>query len=196
MSTKKNKLKGLVEAEDIHGTTNNTILSRLFRRMLVYVAGTVDVGPDNIDTLPVDSGNFTNKMLSFGKYDSLMNMFVLDKRNCIASNRKDQSSARGNLQKEIFKADMSWKVFTKGLRFLGVRSFELTITLHHHNGRSSIHSESVNIGQPTTVAKFDGTVDFSQIFPGSGREFVRDLEQDARTVKQAANIVSGSDKNI
>lgn len=195
MSTKKNKQKGLVDAEDIHGTTNNTILSRLFRRMLVYIAGTIDVNPDNIDTLPVDSGSFTNRMLSFGKYDSLMNAFVHDKRNCIANNRKDQSSARGNLQKEIFKADMSWKVFTKGLRFLGVRSFELTITLHHQNGRSSIHTESVNLGQPTRVINFDGNADYGKVF-GTDRQFRRDIERDTKTIREASDIVSGSDKNI
>lgn len=194
MSTKKNKQRGLVEAEDIRGTTNNTVLSRLFRRMMVYVAGTIDITPNNIDSIPVDTGAFTRKMLSYGKYDDLMTTFVLDKRNCVANNRKDQSSARGNLQKEIFKADMSWKVFTKGLRFLGVRSFEITIKLNHSNGRTSVHSESVNLGQPVLIEKFDGTTNFAEALRRD--KLNRDIEQDKQIFRQAADLSRGSDKNI
>lgn len=76
----------------------------------------------------------------------LMNMWLNDPKNGIPRNIKDQSSARGNLQKELFKTKMSWKVFCKGLRFLNIVRFEFVIRAHHSNGNITEHTKAVNLG--------------------------------------------------
>lgn len=185
-------------AQEIKGTSTTTILSRMFRRMMVYVAGTIDVTDDNINSLPVDSSKFMDQMVSFGKYERHMTDFVQDGRNCIPPNKKDQSSARGNLQKEILKADMSWKVFTKGLRFLGVKSFEISITLHHTNGRISKHTDHVNLGSPNRIPTNGHTTDTSKLPPSTGSIFntIPGIKDSERIFRQATEHLERSGKNI
>lgn len=84
-------------------------------------------------------------------WDRLMNQYINDARNCVPRNKKDQSSARGNLQKELLKPEMTWKVFLKGIRFLGITSFEINIIAKHANGKQTIHSHSVNLGTPVML---------------------------------------------
>ena len=50
----------------------------------------------------------------------MMNRFLDDPRNGIPPNGKDRSSARGNLNKELRRPRMTWKVFEKAMRFLGL----------------------------------------------------------------------------
>lgn len=76
----------------------------------------------------------------------LMDDYLSDSRNCINQNRKDRSQHRGNLAKELSRVEMSWKVFTKGLRFLGVEKFEITIKAYHGDNTISEHREIVNMG--------------------------------------------------
>ena len=45
----------------------------------------------------------------------------------------DKNSAKGNLVKELGKKSMSWKVFLKGLRFLRVVKFKITLTAYFYN---------------------------------------------------------------
>lgn len=80
------------------------------------------------------------------RWNHLMTQYVLDKNNCIPNNNKDQSSARGNLQKELLKKKMTWKVFCKGIRFLNILKFDLIIRAHHPNGKVSEHIKSVSFG--------------------------------------------------
>lgn len=88
---------------------------------------------------------------SFTSWDRLMDQYINDARNCIPRNKKDQSSARGNLQKELSKPEMTWKVFLKGIRFLGIISFEIKIIAKHANGKQTVHSHNVNLGTPVTL---------------------------------------------
>lgn len=80
------------------------------------------------------------------RWNHLMTDYVLDKNNCIPNNNKDQSSARGNLQKELLKNKMSWKVFCKGIRFLNIIKFDFIIRAHHPNGKITEHTKTVSFG--------------------------------------------------
>lgn len=109
-------------------STSSSVLSRIFHNM------TMDLG-----------------LGSFAAWDRLMNQYINDARNCIPRNKKDQSSARGNLQKELSKPEMSWRVFLKGIRFLGVTAFEIKIIVKHANGKETVHSHNVNLGTPVIL---------------------------------------------
>lgn len=80
------------------------------------------------------------------RWNHLMNTYLLDPKNGIKRNNKDQSSARGNLQKELLKEKMTWKVFCKGIRFLNIMKFEIIIRAHHSNGKVTEHLKSVSLG--------------------------------------------------
>ena len=80
------------------------------------------------------------------KWNQLMVRFINDPRKCIPTNTKEQSSARGNLQKELLKPRMSWKVFCKGISFLSIKKFKLTIEAYHENGKTTNHSIMINFG--------------------------------------------------
>ena len=63
----------------------------------------------------------------------------------IPTNMKEVSSTRGNLKKELFKKAITWKVFVKGLAFLHVQRFTITIGLHHWRGDVTEHKFPVKI---------------------------------------------------
>jgi len=77
--------------------------------------------------------------------------YLTDPRNMLPTNRKDQTSIRGNIAKEISRPQMTWKVFCKGLRILQVAEFELKITIKRRNGEVSEHGTFVKLG--TTAAE-------------------------------------------
>lgn len=105
-----------------HGA--NGVLSRLFRIMWR------DLGID------IPRGN------------SLMTNYIMDPRNGIPRNKKDQAVQRGNLTKEFIKEQMTWKVFLKGMRFLQLKKIKFTVEATHWNDRITIHSTDVNLGSP------------------------------------------------
>lgn len=124
----KNKLTKILTAPDkdikkTHGS--NGVLSRLFRQMLLDL----NVGPS--------------------RFGSLLQDYILDPRNGVPNNKKDQTSMRGNLTKEFSRPQMTWKVFCKALRFMQIIKIEFVIKAHHRGGKSTIHS---------TVVDFGGTV--------------------------------------
>ena len=53
-----------------------------------------------------------------GVWSSLMARYLNDPYNRIPPNPKDRSSARGNLNKELHRPTMTWKVFRKAILFL------------------------------------------------------------------------------
>lgn len=121
----KNKLTRILTApdKDIKKTFGaNGVLSRLFRQMLLDL----NVGPS--------------------RFGSLLQEYILDPRNGVPNNKKDQTSMRGNLTKEFSRPQMTWKVFCKALRFLQITKIEFVIKAHHRTGRSTIHSTVVDFG--------------------------------------------------
>lgn len=118
----KNKLTRILTAPDkdikkTHGA--NGVLSRLFRQMLLDL----NIGPS--------------------RFGSLLQEYILDPRNGVPNNKKDQTSMRGNLTKEFSRPQMTWKVFCKALRFLQITKIEFVIKAYHRTGRSTIHSTVV-----------------------------------------------------
>lgn len=96
--------------------SSDSILAALYQRILI------DLG--------IGTSKFTNSM----------EKFLSDPRNGYPQNIKERSSARGNLRKELFKVVMTWKVFCKGIRFLEITKFKVSVELHHPDGRITIHS--------------------------------------------------------
>lgn len=87
-----------------------------------------------------------NMNINETRWNHLMTNYILDKANCIPNNSKDQSSARGNLSKELLKKKQTWKVFCKALRFLNISKFEFVIRAHHPNGRITESIVPVSFG--------------------------------------------------
>ena len=79
-------------------------------------------------------------------FNRLLERFVGNPVNGIPNNVKERSSARGNLRKELLRAVMSWRVFCKGIRFMNIPRFDISITLYHQNKTTTVHSLTVNLG--------------------------------------------------
>lgn len=112
---------------------------------------------------------------TLSRWGNLMHEFVTDPTNHIAQNRRDQTSARGNLTKEFVKRSMTWKVFLKGLKFLQFYKFELTFRFYREN---------------------DEVIDFTTVVPIKQRRygmFQKDrenMQNDLKTVVPTNNEVS------
>lgn len=109
------KLNRVLGSTDKEVQKARGVLSRVFRKIMA------DVGV-NTETWP--------------RY---MKHYLQDPKNRIAQNSKDISSARGNLVKELLRPEMSWKVFMKGLRFLGPKRVKLNIECEWWNGKTTVH---------------------------------------------------------
>lgn len=64
------------------------------------------------------------------RWGVFMVRFLDDPRNNIPNNASDRSSARGNLNKELERPDMTWPVFRKGVLFLNPAKAIFRIVLH------------------------------------------------------------------
>lgn len=91
------------------------------------------------------------------RWEDLMRTFLGDRRNGVRQNDRDRSSARGNLAKELLKDKMSWKVFCKGMRFIGLIRFELTIVAHHSSGLVTTHTTKVDMIETFEEGEENGT---------------------------------------
>lgn len=107
------------------------ILSRLFRQMMLDL---------NISPL---------------KIHELMQAYILDPRNGVPNNRRDQISERGNLTKELARPQMTWKIFCKSLRFIGIRKVRLTLVATHANGVETTHGTFIDFGSRRDTEEFN-----------------------------------------
>jgi hypothetical protein len=80
------------------------------------------------------------------QWGALMRSYVADPENGIAPNRKEQTSARGNLTAAFIKDSMTWKVLCKALRFFQVWKIDIAIRAYHRNGNITLHSTSMMLG--------------------------------------------------
>ncbi len=71
--------------------------------------------------------------MSLSGWDMSMERYLRNPRNGIMQDSKSKSSARGNLNKELTRDVMSWRVFEKGLRFLGPVQVRMKIELEWQN---------------------------------------------------------------
>lgn len=105
--------------EEIRTGTSDSILASLLRTILM------DIG------------------ITPMQFDRLLERYIVNAQ--MPYNVKEVSNQRGNLKKELLKSAMTWKVFIKGLVFLNIKRFNLTVTLHHANGSVTSHSKSVTL---------------------------------------------------
>lgn len=75
----------------------------------------------------------------------LMTKFLNDPKNNIPDNKRDQTSNRGNLNKEFQKGTMTWKVFCKAMRFLQFKNFRLILEAEDAKGLITRHTVDVNL---------------------------------------------------
>lgn len=117
-----------IDSEITHGDSQS-ILSRLFRKFL-YKRTNVDKHQEG-----------SNSYLAV--FNVLLERYII--RSGINQNLKEISSVRGNLKKELLKSSMSWKIFIKGMRFLGVEKFKISITIYPKYGKPHTEEETVII---------------------------------------------------
>lgn len=134
----KSKLKDFI-TKPVYKSSSG-ILSSIFQSLL---RDKMNYDPQS----PGESGDF------FGPWAQAMDNFITDSRNCIPQNKRMLSSARGNIQKEILNPKgISWKVFIKGLMFLGVVKFDLIVVIHNSNGTKTTKQQTVNLGERVPYA--------------------------------------------
>lgn len=80
--------------------------------------------------------------------------FVTDPRNGVSNNRRDQTSARGNLHKEFSKQQMTWKVFVKALRFLQFVKADFIVVAHTRDGKETIHKTTIHLNSRNSTNVF------------------------------------------
>ncbi len=87
------------------------------------------------------------------KFNRLMEFFIRKTNKQVST--KEATSIRGNLRKELLKGKMSWKVFLKGLYFLNIVKFDITIKLHEASGRISVHEKSIILSDEQILREED-----------------------------------------
>lgn len=122
------------------GSGSTSVLAKLFRQ-IIYSTG---IASPNLNS----NGKGDDSFVISSRWTKLMDDFLDDSRNSIPQNMKERSSARGNLQKEITgNKGMSWKVFCKALRFLGIVKFDIIINVKFEgNPVEYSFKDTVNLG--------------------------------------------------
>jgi len=77
----------------------------------------------------------------------MLGAYLEDPKNGIPQNKKEKTSARGNIIKEINKPFITWKTFVKALRIIGVEKFKLTVTIIYTDNTESKHEIITDLGQ-------------------------------------------------
>lgn len=70
----------------------------------------------------------------------LMTNYLNNPANGVANTPKDRSTARGNMNKELIKGQMSWLIFMRAIRFFGAVKADFTVKITLADGRSSEHT--------------------------------------------------------
>lgn len=83
------------------------------------------------------------------RLEHLINAYVLDPRNGVSNNRKDMTTMKGNLVKDLTKSQMSWNVLMRGLKILEFTEIEVKITATHSDGSKTTHG--LTSEQPANV---------------------------------------------
>lgn len=91
-------------------------------------------------------------------FNSLMEDYIKDPINGVSNNPKEHTIARGNLNKELFKDKMTWRVFCKSLRVMQMARVRFVIEAYHRSGRRTIHSAMVSLAA-TAMPREDDTAE-------------------------------------
>jgi hypothetical protein len=90
------------------------------------------------------------------RWDKLMRKYLADPHNGIQNNSRDRSSARGNLNKELKRDDMTWRVFLKALKFLDPIRVVFTVKITFQDGRTYNVSAKLKDRGPLPPEGHDG----------------------------------------
>lgn len=99
--------------------------------------------------------------MSPSRFEGLLTDYVRTLRKSSFENRVARLFTRGNLRREFEKTSMSFKVFVKGLRLLGVNELKIVVHLKMNSGRVTTHEVTANLGAATHVSEM--TEDFVEI---------------------------------
>lgn len=93
--------------------------------------------------------------ISWMNFERLLDSYVRDARNGIPANRKDMTSAKGNLVKFVTGSQMTWKTFIRSMRVLQMVKLEIIIRATHVSGRTTEHSTPIEFGDDYEVVEFE-----------------------------------------
>ncbi|MBN22751.1 MAG: hypothetical protein CL678_15810 [Bdellovibrionaceae bacterium] len=96
------------------------------------------------------------------QWGQLMELYLDNPRHRIPKNGKDRSSARGNLNKELRRSYMTWKVFMKGLSFLNIKHVRIELHATWWNRRVTIHSVGLQLNRIPEEEKPVGQIPINQ----------------------------------
>lgn len=85
------------------------------------------------------------KNINHWKWGQLMDAYLNNPRNGIPNNTRDQSSARGNFNKEVNRPTMTWRVFDKFLRFLGATHVRFEVHITMPNKKTTVHGINIRL---------------------------------------------------
>ena len=74
------------------------------------------------------------------KFNALLVRYIIRAR--LPVNVMEESTARGNIRKELLGDRSTWKTFIKGLIFINVVKVDFIVRLHHADKRITEHKES------------------------------------------------------
>ncbi len=90
---------------------------------------------------------FKDLQINQYRFHYFLESYLQDPVNAIPQNRKDITSARGNIVKEINQTSITWLMFTRALKIIRANRFTITITIHHNDSESTSHSVGVDLGR-------------------------------------------------
>jgi hypothetical protein len=80
------------------------------------------------------------------RFNVFMDRFLKDPKNQTKKNADGEHfDNRGNLNKEFSNPTMSWKVFTKCLKFIQANKVRVTVEIEHPDGHISMHRTMVDL---------------------------------------------------
>ena len=77
------------------------------------------------------------------EYSQLTDAYIERSRTIV--HKRQRATIRASISKELLKTVMTWKTFLKGLSFIGVQRFTISIRLHHTVKKLSMHTVQVSL---------------------------------------------------
>ena len=97
---------------------------------------------------------FSDIMFKLGINQSVFQQKISKYIANVATNKimtnKTLITERSSLKKELLSPEMTWKVFCKGINFLGYDSFQLKIDIYHNNGTVTTSEKEIIISTSDT----------------------------------------------
>ena len=97
---------------------------------------------------------FSDIMFKLGINQSVFQQKISKYIANVATNKvmtnKTLITERSSLKKELLSPEMTWKVFCKGINFIGYDSFKLKIDIYHNNGTVTTSEKEIMISTSDT----------------------------------------------